>query len=242
MLYVFYGTDISKGVEKAHNLVNSLRTKRPDASFVHIDGDAWNPAAIEEHLGGQGLFSNKYIVFLDRVTEKSEAKEELPDLIPAMKESANIFIILEGKTNAEIKKAFEKYAEKAVELEIVKDLKGEKKEFNIFALGDAFGSRDAFKAWMIYRQAVESGLEAESIVGTLFWQAKSMAVARNTSTAGEAGLNPFVYGKSKRYVSNYSEGELSNVLEKLITIYHDGHRGLVDIELSIEKLLLMCGK
>ena len=68
MLYAFYGTDIAKSVEKAHKLVDSLRAKKQDASFVTVTGENWSPSVIAEHVGGQGLFSNKYIVFLDRVT------------------------------------------------------------------------------------------------------------------------------------------------------------------------------
>ena len=253
MLYVFHGSLISKSVEKAHALIGSLRAKKPDAAYVKIDADNWDKSILEENLGGQGLFSNKYIVYLDRVTENPVAKEELIEFTKAMKESANIFIICEDKLNIELKKAFEKYAEKVV----VSDEKstgysygkvgaesggmngsGGKKDFNIFALADAFGSRDKIKSWMIYREALVNGLEAESIIGTLFWQTKSMTLAMNSKSASEAGLKPFVYDKAKRYANKYSKIELDNLLKKLITIYHDGHRGVVDMELGIERLML----
>jgi len=214
MLYVFHGLDIAKSVEKAHALVNSLRAKRPDATFIEVSADQWSMSAVEENLGGQGLFSGKYIIFLNRVTENADAKESLPDLIQVMNESANIFIVLEGKLNAELKRAVEKDAEKAVESE----LKGAtaKKEFNIFALADAFGRLDAVNAWKIYREAIDSGVEPENIAGVLFWKAKSMA---GNSSSGSAG-------KPDRR------------LEKLVTLYHDGHRGILDLERGIEKLLL----
>ena len=243
MLYVFHGNDIRKGLEKSHNLVNSLRAKKPDATFVSIDADNFNPSIIEEHLGGQGLFSNKYIIFLDRVTENKEAKEILPDFIQAMEESTNIFIILEGKLNAELKKMFEKHAEKVVVCE--ESVTGDsfkKKEFNVFALGDAMASRESFKAWTLYRQAVERGLESESILGTLFWQIKSVKVASHAQNAGDAGLNPFVFGNCKRFARNFSDGELNRYISDLLILYHDGHRGMVDIEIGLEKLLLNCGK
>ena len=67
MLYVFHGSDISAAVRKANTLADSLRAKKPDASFVRIEAAEWNPAVVTEHAGGQGLFSNKYIVLLDRV-------------------------------------------------------------------------------------------------------------------------------------------------------------------------------
>lgn len=242
MLYVFHGSLVGMSVEKAHKLIDSLRTKKPDAAFEKIEADAWNPALLESHLGGQGLFSNKYIIFLDRVSENSEAKEQLPDYISAMHESQNIFIVLEGKLLVDAKKKFEKFAEKMVESESADKSAFKKRDFNIFALGDALGSRDAFKAWSIYREAVENGLESESILGTLFWQAKSIKMAAGAVSAADSGLNPFVFGKSKRYAGNFSPSEIDGLLYNIISLYHDGHRGIHDLELATERLLLNCGK
>lgn len=210
MLYAFFGTDNEIAVDKARGLVNSLRAKRPDAAYEKVEADAWSKDLIESHLGGQGLFSSKYIVFLDRVTENSTAKEELPDMIAAMQESTNIFIVLENKPNAELKKALEKHAEKIVtsDKKEVVDSYG-RSGFNIFSLTDAIYT-DPMKAWTIYRRALEEGMEPEAIIGTLFWKAK---------TVGDKRL-----------------------AEELIMLYHDGHRGLVDLELGIEKLVLNCRK
>jgi DNA polymerase III delta subunit len=242
MLYVFYGSDIAKSSSKALALVESLRSKKPDAAFVRLEAKDWEPSIIEQHLGGQGLFSNKYIVLLDRLSENAEAKEGLGDFIPAFQESANIFIALEGKLNAELKKAFEKHADKTVVSDVAPAAKafGGGGEFNIFALADAIGTRDAFKSWRLYREAIENGIEPENIVGTLFWQAKSMALSKEARSASEAGLSPFVFSKSKKYAATYSEEEMSRLVSDLIILYHNGHRGMNDLELSIEKLLLNC--
>jgi DNA polymerase III delta subunit len=209
MLYVFHGTDMAKSAEKARAVVNSLRAKRPDAAFVEVIADQWNTSAVEEHLGGQGLFSNKYIIFLNRVTENIDAKEVLPGFISVMNESANIFIVLEGKLNAELKRAIEKDAEKIVLTdELEKSAKRE--EFNVFALGDALAAGDSLKAWKLYRQAIDGGIAVENIVGTLFWQVKR----------------------------NYSKERSGALLKELVTLYHDGHQGMVDLELGIERTLL----
>lgn len=244
MLYVFHGSDTHSAITKASALVTSLRTKKPDASYVRVEAGNWTPSIIEEHLGGQGLFSNKYIIFLDRVTEDADAKEKLPEFASAMNESANIFVVAEGKLNAELKKAFEKSAEKIVECADTRLRESSgvaREEFNIFALADAVGQRDSFKAWSIYRQAVDSGLESESIIGTLFWQLKSMAVAGTGNSAGETGLSPFVYSKAKRAAGNYSTDEFRDLTKKFITLYHDGHRGMIDMELGVERVLLGLG-
>jgi DNA polymerase III delta subunit len=215
MLYVYHGTDIAKSLEKARVLANSLRAKRPDATYIEVEKDSWSPSIVEENIGRQGLFSNKYIIFLNRVTENSEAKESLSDLIQVMHESTNIFILLEEKLNAELKKTVEKYAEKVVDTEKkefgTKGNFGGKEEFNIFALANALESRNSLKAWTIYRQAIDAGQEIEAIIGMLFWKVKSMITATNTS--------------------NYSDKELHTLLTDMIKIYHDGHRGLVDAEL-----------
>ncbi len=236
MLYIFYGTDNKKVIDKARTLVDSLRAKKPDASFIEINSENWNPYIIEEHVGGQGLFSNKYIVYINRVGNEEEKVDKMIEMMGVMKESPNIFIISEGKVNANLKKAFEKYGEKVVVIDEAE--KVPKKEFNIFALADAIGNRDKFRAWSIYRDAVANGLESESILGTIFWQLKSMAVARDAKTAGEAGLNPFIFSKAKKGCGLYKEGELNKLLEQTIVLYHDGHRGLIDLELGIERLML----
>ena len=242
MLYVFHGTDTHTAVTKAASLVNSLRAKKADASYVRVEASQWTPSIVEEHLGGQGLFSNKYIIFLDRVTGNAEAKEQFVDFIPTMQESTNIFIVLEGKLNAELKKAFDKSAEKMVECEkkeaVSKSFGSSSGEFNIFALADAVGERNSFKAWSVYRQAIDMGTEPENIIGTLFWQMKSMTLAGESTTANEAGVSPFVFSKAKKAAGNYSPEELGSLTEKFITIYHDAHRGMCDAELAVERVLL----
>ncbi len=240
MLYIFHGSELDKSREKAHSLISSLRTKKPDAAYIPIEADEWNLEMVKSHVESQGLFSNKYIVFLDRISEKAEARDEMTDLLSDMKESPNIFIVLEGAVKADLKKAFAAHAEKVVESEKVSKAESfsTKKEFNVFALGDAVGSRDPFKAWSLYREAVDGGLEAENVLGTLFWQVKSMVLARSAVSAAETGLNPFVFSKSKKYAGNYSGEELSGLLSQLIMIYHDAHRGMCDAELSTERLML----
>jgi DNA polymerase III delta subunit len=235
MLYIFHGTNTGKSGDKARSLVTSLRTKKPDAMYIEVNEDNWNPQVIEENVGGQGLFSNKYIVFLNKIASDEGVREKIIEMLPVMKESANIFIIYEGKVNAELKKAFEKNGEKVV---VTDEEEKVKKDFNIFSLADAIGNRDKFRSWNLYREAVDSGLESESILGTIFWQLKSMVVASKAKSASEAGLNPFVFSKAKKACGNYKEGELRDLLTQSIVLYHDGHRGLVDLELGIEKMLL----
>lgn len=243
MLYVFHGSDTSTALKKALVLVDSLRVKRPDAAYVRIDADHWSPSVIEEHAGGQGLFSKAYIVFLDRVSEHEGAEEILAEYAVTMNESTNIFILLEGDISTDLKKALEKGAEKVIEIVAPGQVGTKKKEeFNIFTLADAIGQRDGIKAWMTYRRAIVLGLEPESIVGTIFWQLKSMLVAMNGKNAAEAGLNPFVYSKAKKAADRYTGAEIRSFMKYLVTAYHDGHRGEVDMGSAIEVMILRLSK
>jgi DNA polymerase III delta subunit len=224
MLYLFHGTDTQTSANKARALVKSLRVKRPDASFVEMGADDFSESAIQGHAGGQGLFAPKYLIFLDRVTENAEAKDRVADLAEIMQESDNIFILLEGKLNAELKRGLEKHAEKTVVSDMKKDT-ADAKKFNVFALADALGSRESGRAWALYRQAIDAGQETEAIIGMLFWKVKTMIIAGTS-------------GKYAGGVGKYSKEELLALAGQLITVYHDGHRGLTDMELAIEQLLL----
>ena len=112
MIYFYYGTDTNKARIKAHELVDSLLKKKPDASFFRMDTENFNTSQLQEYIGGMGLFSNKYIVFLDRLSEKKDIKDEFLDKIKEISESENIFIVLEGKLDKATATKIEKKSEK----------------------------------------------------------------------------------------------------------------------------------
>jgi DNA polymerase III delta subunit len=210
MLYIFYGSDTGTSGKKALALVESLREKRPDASYVRMSGEDWSLESVKEHTEGQGLFVNKYIVYLDRVTENSSAKEDLASVLPAMKVSPNIFVLREGAVGVALVKDFAKNADKEVVSEAPKkgfDWAGD----HSFAFVDAFMGRKGLDVWKNYRAAVGKGLEAEAILGSLFWQVKSAIVASRSKSASESGLAPFVYTKSKKITEMWSGAELAEV-------------------------------
>jgi len=236
MLYVIHGTDIETAREKSHALLDALRGKKPDASVGMITSDKVTPDLLEELTQTQGLFENKQIIFMDRTLETPEIRDLVIDKIDAIKESPNIFIFFEGKLTKEVLKKLEKRAEKVTEYELDEEKKKESGSF--FALADALGARDKKKLWVLLREALESDAVPEEIHGILFWQAKSLALAAKTSSAGEAGLNPFVYGKAKRYAANFKEDEIDALLTKLVHMYHRAHRGQAEFEIELEKLAL----
>lgn len=214
MIYFLHGTDIDKARAKAHELTDSLQKKKPDASFFVMDSENFNVPILEEYIGGQGLFSNKYIVFLDRLCEKKEVKAEFLEKIKEISESENIFIILEGKIDKATVTKIEKKSEKTQEFELAE--KKPKEFYNAFALADAFAQGNKKEAWMLYRKAIDRGEAPEALHGMLFWKIKSMILNKQ----GDTGL-------------------LLASVDKLITIYHDSRRGEYELETALEAFILM---
>jgi len=241
MLYFLYGTDSDKAREKAAALVASLQKKKPNAAVFKMDDENFEPAKLEEFIGGQGLFENRYIVLLSRVFENEEVKEIVLGKLKEIADSENIFIVREGAlTKAEVEKA-QKFASKTQEFKFnLKQGGGAKshQDFNIFSLTDAFGRRDRKTLWVLYQKALLANVFPEEVHGILFWQIKAIAVAAESETSEEAEQKPFVFGKSKRMAANFASGEIGRLSSALVSIFHSARSGGPDLEIGLEKFIL----
>jgi len=215
MIYFFYGHDIETSRRKARALFESLKAKKPDASFGELVSEGLTSDKIIELVGGQGLFSNKCVVFCDNIFSDIEAREVAAPFIDELKDSPNIFILLEKEPIKKIFERLEKNSEKSQEFE--EKNAGAKKEWNDFALANAIGARNPVKAWKEYRTLVERDPEFEKIHGQIFWKVKQMILYKSTV---------------------FSSTELRSMSKKLALIYHEAHRGMSDFEISLEKFLL----
>lgn len=110
--------------------------------------------------------------------------------------------------------------------------------FNTFAMADALARKDKKSLWVLLQNARHHNVSAEEIIGTLFWQLKSLRLAAETSSALEAGMKPFMYTKAKSALGKFAPGELTTLSRTLLSLYHDGHSGKRDIDLALEKFLL----
>ena len=241
MFYFLYGEDKEKARGKAHELLDSLVKKRPKASFFKVDGENFNLGKLEEFIGGQGLFDNKQIVFLDNILEDKEIKEEVLDKIKEIKESPNAFVFLEKKADKATLGKMEKSAEKVQEFKAAGNVGFAGKsvdKFDVFFLTDVFGRRDKKNLWALYQGALSQNVSPEEINGILFWQLKSMIVARLSKDANESGLKPYVFQKSKSFAQNYSEEEMKKMSSALVSIYHDSRRGIHDFDIALERFIL----
>jgi DNA polymerase III delta subunit len=234
MLYFLYG-DVPKASEKARSLVNSLIAKQPDSARFKIDSQNWIDGEIEGLLHGQGLFSQKYIIELRHLFEKSETSESVLKLLPEIATSKNIFIWVDRDVDEKKLKEIEKHSIKVQFF--AETRKFEKPVFNLFSLGDALLERNKQKLWVLLQDALNYS-PAEEIHGTLFWQMKSLVLAHKSKTSAEADMKPFVFTKSKAGAKKYSEEEMEKMFESLLAVSHDARRGKHNFGIALERWVL----
>jgi DNA polymerase III delta subunit len=206
MIYILVGND----TKKKNTYIKTL-TKNSD--LISVPAGDVSKDLIKNYALGMSLFENKMVVSVENIITKGEitfSDEELKIL----KDSKTIFFLLEDKLLVATEKKYKKYAE-IVRFDEKPVTKAPK--INTFAIADAYGSRDKIKAWMLYREAIESGVEPEAISGILFWKIKTMLLG-NTKTFSVENL--------KRQSGN------------LVSLYHRAHRGEADFVIGLEQFIL----
>lgn len=234
MFYFIYG-DIEKAVAKAKGTVDVLLAKQPHAARFKLDSYHWSEAEFRELLGGQGLFSQRYIVELRRIFEDDAIADVVLDTLKELEESLNVFIWVEPHVTAVQLKKIEKHAAKVQECK--EAVKKAKPEYNLFSLADALGERDKKRLWVGYIDALEHAAP-EEIHGVLFWQVKSMLLATKAKDADDAGMKAFPFGKAKRFAKNFSYDELVHLSGDMLRVSHEARRGKHDFAVALERLLL----
>ncbi|MBI2108981.1 MAG: hypothetical protein HYT93_02250 [Parcubacteria group bacterium] len=234
MIYLFYGNNADESRKKCDMFLEKLFEKKPNASFFEYGEENFNIRDIEELLHGQGLFEREHIILLRNALLAPEAKAFIEERLKEFAESPNVFVLLEEKIEAAFIKKITAHAQKIWKSE---KEKGQKRNINSFALGDAFGARDRKKTWVLFCKAIDGeGLKPEQILGTFFSQIKNMLLVKREGE--NPGLHPFVYQKTKRFANNYSTEELENLSEALVSLYHDARRGLHDMRVALERFVL----
>jgi DNA polymerase III delta subunit len=235
MIYFFSGTDTKKSFEKAFSLFQSLKQKKPEASFLSFDEENISVSILDELIGSQGLFEKKLVAFLKYPLERADINKEILKRIKNLRESENIFVWLEKDATPTEEKTIAEASEKHL---ISKDTEKAKDDFNVFSLTETFGKRDKLKLWTLLLEAFKKGKSAEEIQGVIFWQAKTVAISKSEKTAESAGLKPFAYSKAKQFGNNFSDEEISNYLKRLVEIYHEAHLGRLNFEMALEEFVL----
>ena len=232
MLYFIYGTDRAKGLKYFQALREKLAL---GANVETVHEGSVSGEVLDEAVSTRGLFGEKTLYVLDGILEKKGDQEILASRAEALALSPNYFLIFEPTFTKDL--AGEISAHATESLEYVAPKADTRPAFNIFSLGDALGNRNKKDLWVLYQQAVATGLGDEEVCGTLLWSVKNMALMKNEG-AGDAGLNPFVAKKSRSFARNYTSDEIVGLSRKLVILYHEAHRGGEPMNIALERFIL----
>lgn len=186
---------------------------------------------LAEKAGGASLFGEKSAYLVRAILG---GWDDLAEILPALAQSDNIFIFEEESLLKAQKDAVKNAGGEVIEGKTEKTVE---RSFNLFALADALGARDRKKLWLLLTNALREGHEPEEIAGVLHWGARSMLAARGAHSAESAGMKSFTYAKAKKQAMNFTPKELTALSRRLVTLYHEGHRG-DDMALLLEQFAL----
>ena len=234
MLFVLHGTHEHRVANQTNKLVSQLKKKKPDAEVFYFEMTEINGGDLDALTEAQGLFESKHIVVLKQTLEKAESREIVLPRLEKFADTENVFIVSENKMYAKYKKDVLKHAHQEEEHN------GEEKGFvfDEFGLSSSLGNKDRRSLWLGYVKAVRSGMNTDSILGTMHWSVRSLISAKKSNSQNESGLPPRSYSEFSTGSKKYTEEELLNMSRELIEIYHNARRGMYKQDLALEKWIL----
>ena len=212
MIYLFAGDDSTKKILNYEKFISSLGD---DIETFSIGKNDFNRMQVESLYSGAGLFFTKCLVIFSNIFEREEIRDFIFEKLELMGESKNIFVFIDGKLNKSILDVFRKAR---AELNIFELPKEKQEKFNSFILADALMMRDKLHLWIYFRQAMDSGVGMEELVGILFWKAKDMILRKN--------------------FAKFREDELKNFVSKISYLLPESRKEGMDDETAFEQFIL----
>lgn len=236
MIKIFFGGDTKRAHRALAHEIKEGKKSHPEAVVFRFDDLNFDLTMASEALSGVSLFGGKNIVIFDGVTEHPGGSVVF-ELMTEYQESQHIILCREQTIEQTILEKLRNYAV-IEEFPLVSVIKKEKP--SNFAIADAFARRDRKGAWVEFEIARRKGIAAEEIHGILFWQVKTLYISA-TQTKEEAiksGIKEYSWKKAVRHTKNFLTSDLERLLGSLKDMYHQSHRGEIDLDIAIEKFLL----
>jgi DNA polymerase III delta subunit len=228
MLALFFGTD-----RKAVRDAGKMYTDNVGVPVTVVDESGFVTGRIASSIGAASLFGGAECFLLDTPSSDEEFETEVMGNLAEMAASANVFVVLEGQLLADAKRKYGKHATTVEEYTAQKE-----ERFNVFQIAEAFAKKDKKQMWVLLQQARALGIRDEETIGIIWWQLKSLRLAKMTRTAEEAGMKDYPYKKASQALRNFKDGEIEALSRSLLELYHDGHQGKREMEVAFEEWVL----
>lgn len=219
MLEVYFGSDTAKVRAAAFDRVGKQATVFESENFT--------AGSLRDAVEAHSLFGGTETYLID--TPQGDLAEELTDVLAGVAEAEHLFVVIEGPLLAAAKKRYQKHTA------VFEEFTAPKAErFNTFAAADALARKDKKQLWMLLQSARQAGIANEELIGVLWWQLKTLRLAAQTKSAAEAGQKDFSYNKAKRALAMLPLAEAERLSRELLTLYHDGHGGVIELDHALE--------
>jgi DNA polymerase III delta subunit len=233
MKYLIYGEDAISRRNELTEIVGAFLKKGfeekviTDASFDEVD-------FLNEILSDD-LFGQKKVLVMSHCLSTPDIKNFLEEKKEEIQQTETPIVFVESKFLKKDFPSFKKIFEKVSEHKLV--VKKEKARFNVFPLIDAIVSGDKKKSWILFQEARKENVATEEILNLLFWQYKTLSLVATGESAAALKMKPFVYSKSQRLVSKFSQEDLRRKMFEVINLFQVS-RMEKDSEERLEKLIL----
>lgn len=232
MIYLFYGTDVSKVREKAFAWVAVAQTKEPSLVYIRLTREDLTNATLEQAASAGGLFVKRLLVLIDdpfpvaRVSTKEDGDgtsdigvdngiiDEYLDILSA---SDNAIVILAPKLASAKAKKLATKAKIEYVYDVPKDILSSRSRGFNGNLVNALASRSCEKLWVEINRALRAGDAPEMLHGLLHWKARDIM-----EKGGHA----------------WNQKEARTLSLSLITLLQESRRGGLGLSLSLERFAL----
>lgn len=233
MIRIYLGDDTETARKTARAAFEDARSADSTGNTVYFDDVLFDLPQAIEGFSAESLFGGQNILYFDGILDHPDGETFYRTIL---RETSHKVFVREKDPSKDLTAFFGRLGE-VVEYKIAKKI--EKRE-NSFAIADAIGARNKKAAWVEYEKTRKRGVSIEEVHGTVFWAFKSMYIAGvlSQSEASKAGMKEYTYRNYSQFSKKYLHGEILHRLTELKEMYHKGHRGEVDMEQSMELLLL----
>lgn len=238
MISYYWGENEVEARRAARAEVAKRRATSPSSPFIELAGENISLEQLQEAFYSRPLLGGATVVFLDQVLCDSNLNNFVTDNLPVLISSPNQFVFSEDKTGGTLAKAITKVGGQAKEFKLPDNYKQMDPEaVKLFAVADAFGNRDRKRAWLLYH-ARHDEIPAEEVFWKFAWKVKTLLLVETAQAGSALPLKPYPLSQARRQIKNYKSGELARLSARLVHLYHDARRGLIDFDFALERLIL----
>lgn len=207
MIYILVGNN----TEDKNKFISKISTGKESVFLPSIDA---SKDILLNYADNLSLFGNYPVIILNNIIKEGNISLNSKE-IENLNNSQTTFIFIEDKLLAEDERKYKRFAN-IEELKEKKEL-SQKPKVNVFDIVSLFEKKDKIGSWILFRRAIDSGIEPEAISGAFFWKVKNMILSNSKSFDA----------KKLQYMSS-----------NLVSMYHKAHMGEGDLAILLERFLL----